>query len=70
MEIIRIISIAFLALFLYMFVKEKKSDIAVLIILAENSTFEAKLPAHASLHISLQNEARYAIASIFKIISI
>ena len=34
MEIIRIISIAFIALFLYMFVKEKKSDIAVLIILA------------------------------------
>ena len=34
MEIIRIISIALIALFLYMFVKEKKSDIAVLIILA------------------------------------
>ena len=34
MEIIRIISIALIALFLYIFVKEKKSDIAVLIILA------------------------------------
>ena len=34
MEIIRIISMALIALFLYIFVKEKKSDIAVLIILA------------------------------------